>query len=137
MKKTLWTFDFTVITIGTIISAIASVAMSFALSLVVFDQTQSTFLTGLFTAASFIPSTILPLLIAPYIDKHSRKNIIVRLDYVSSILFLIFAFYLMNTAFSYMMYLCFTLMLTSIGAVYNLAYSSLYPELITKATTEG
>ena len=42
MKHTLWTFDFTIITLGTIISAIGSVAMNFALSLVVFDQTSST-----------------------------------------------------------------------------------------------
>ncbi|MEG0274912.1 MAG: MFS transporter, partial [Longicatena sp.] len=130
MKKTLWTFDFTVITIGTIISAIGSVAMSFALSLVVFDETQSTWLTGVFTAVSFIPSVVIPLLVAPYVDKHNRKHLIVRLDMLSGILYLIFTIYLLNNDFSYYMYLLFTVLIGSIGAIYNLAYSSLYPELI-------
>ena len=39
MKKTLWSHDFIIITLGTLISAIGSTAMSFALSLVVFDHT--------------------------------------------------------------------------------------------------
>ena len=49
MKKTLWSRDFTIITIGTLISAIGGTAMSFAFSLVVFDNTDSTMLTGIFT----------------------------------------------------------------------------------------
>lgn len=46
MKKTLWSHDFIIITLGTLISAIGSTAMSFALSLVVFDHTSSTLMTA-------------------------------------------------------------------------------------------
>lgn len=132
MKHTLWTFDFTMITLGTIISAIGGVAMNFALSLVVFDQTSSTLATGIFAAVSFLPSTLIPLLCAPYVDTHIRKHIIVRLDAVSGLLYLMFSYYLLHHTFSYSVYMIFSLVVGSIGAVYNLAYTSLYPELITK-----
>ncbi|MEG2800191.1 MAG: MFS transporter, partial [Erysipelotrichaceae bacterium] len=87
MKKTLWTFDFSVITIGTIISAIGGIAMNFALSIVVFDQTNSTFLTAVFSAVSFIPSLLLPIFVAPYVDAHNRKHMIVRIDTVNGVLY--------------------------------------------------
>ena len=61
MKSTLWTKNFTIITLGTLISAIGGVAMQLALSLVVFDQTESTFLSGLFTAASLVPGMTLAI----------------------------------------------------------------------------
>lgn len=132
MKNTLWTFDFTVITLGTLISAIGGVAMNFALSLVIYDQTNSTWLTGAFMAVSIIPSTILPLIIAPYVDTHHRKHMIVRLDMLSGLLYILFTFYLMSNKFSYAMYMLFSVIVSSISAIYNLAYSSLYPELIPK-----
>ena len=44
MPRTLWTRNFTIITLGTVISAIGGVAISFALSFVVFDNTGSTLL---------------------------------------------------------------------------------------------
>lgn len=131
-KKTLWTFDFTVITVGTIISAIGGVAMNFALSLVVFDQTSSTFLTGVFAAVSFVPSIVIPLLAAPFVDSHVRKHIITTLDMVSGILYLLFSLILLFQDFSYILYMCFSLIISSISAVYSLAYTSLYPELIPK-----
>ena len=52
MKKTLWSKNFTIITLGTVISAIGDTAMGFALSFVVFDTTGSTLLSALFTAVS-------------------------------------------------------------------------------------
>lgn len=132
MNKTLWTFDFTIITIGTIISAIGGVAMNFALSLVVFDQTSSTFLTGIFASVSFMPSVVIPLLAAPFVDTHQRKTIIVMLDACSGCLYVLFSFYLLHHPFSYFTYMSFSLLVSSIGSIYNLAYSSLYPELIPK-----
>lgn len=131
-RNTLWTYDFTVITIGTIISAAGGIAMSFALSLVVFDATSSTMLTGFFTAISFIPSVVIPLLAAPYVDKHNRKQMIVRLDALSGIVYVLFTFFLLFHSFSYWMYMIFSFITNSISAVYNLAYNSLYPELIPK-----
>lgn len=130
MKKTLWTKDFTLITIGTIVSAIGGTAMGFALSLVVFDNTSSTWLTGLFGSVMMVPSVILPIISAPFIDSCSRQKIIVRLDTLNGIIFLGISVYLTFYPFSYLMYMCIGLIVSSIGTVYSQAYNSLYPELI-------
>ena len=75
-KKTVWSWNFTVITLGTLISAIGGAGITLGLSLVVFDQTQSTLLSGLYTAISMIPGITLPVLFGPLVDKANRKHII-------------------------------------------------------------
>ena len=90
MKKTLWSRDFTIITIGTLISAIGGTAMSFAFSLVVFDNTDSTMLTGIFTGLSMIPAILIPIIAAPFVDTCERKKVIVRLDAFNGICYLVF-----------------------------------------------
>lgn len=132
MKNTLWTKNFIIITMGTIISAIGGTAMSFAMSFVVFDNSQSTLLAGIFSAVSLIPSLILPVVISPYLDRFRRKPVIVGLDCLDGILYLIFAFYLLKQPFSYPVYMVFSLITSSTGTIYNLAYNSLYPNLIEK-----
>lgn len=132
MKKTLWSHDFTIITIGTLVSAIGSTAMNFALSLVIYDHTSSTLMTGVFAAVSLIPTILLPILAAPLVDHAVRKNIIYKMDAFNGFLYLGFALYLTLQPFSYGMYLIFSLIISSTGAVYNLAYLSLYPDLIPK-----
>ena len=130
MKNTLWTKNFTIITLGTVISAIGGVAMGFALSFVVFDNTGSTLMMALFAAASSLPGIILPVLLSPYLDNFRRKPVIVGLDYLSAAIYLLFGLYLLKHSFSLPLYLLFSLACGSIGSVYNLAYESLYPNLI-------
>ena len=130
MQNTLWTKNFTIITLGTVISAIGGVAMGFALSFVVFDNTGSTLMMALFAAASSLPGVILPVLISPYLDNFRRKPVIVGLDYLSAVIYLLFGLYLLKHSFSLPLYLLFSLLCGSIGSVYNLAYESLYPNLI-------
>ena len=130
MKNTLWTKNFTIITLGTVISAIGGVAMGFALSFVVFDNTGSTLMMALFAAASSLPGIILPVLLSPYLDNFRRKPVIVGLDYLSAVIYLLFGLYLLKHTFSLSLYLLFSLACGSIGSVYNLAYDSLYPNLI-------
>ena len=130
MKNTLWTKNFTIITLGTVISAIGGVAMGFALSFVVFDNTGSTLMMALFAAASSLPGIILPVLLSPYLDNFRRKPVIVGLDYLSAVIYLLFGSYLLKHTFSLPLYLLFSLACGSIGSVYNLAYESLYPNLI-------
>ena len=130
MKQTLWSKNFTIITLGTVISAIGGVAMGFALSFVVFDNTVSTFLSALFTAVSALPQIVLPVLISPYLDNFRRKPVVVGLDYLMGVFYLLFGWYLLRHSFNLPLYLIFSLLCSSIGAVYSLAYSSLYPKLI-------
>lgn len=130
MKNALWTKNFTIITLGTIISAIGGTAMSFAMSFVVFDNSQSTLMAGIFSAVSLIPALILPIVVSPYLDRFRRKPVIVGLDCMDGILYLIFAFYLLQHSFSYPVYMTFSLLTSTTGTIYNLAYTSLYPNLI-------
>ena len=81
-KKTLWSRNFTIITLGTVISAIGGVAMGFALGFVVFDNTGSTLLTAVFSAVSLLPRAVLPVLVSPYLDNFRRKPVVVGLDYL-------------------------------------------------------
>ena len=129
-KKTVWSWNFTVITLGTLISAIGGAGITLGLSLVVFDQTQSTLLSGLYTAISMIPGITLPVLFGPLVDKANRKHIIVGLDTLSGLIYLSFMVYISKTGFSYGAYLLFNLVTGCIWQVYNLAYASLYPDLI-------
>ena len=131
-SPTLWTRNFTIITVGTLISAIGGTAMGLALSLIVFDQTASTWLSGLFAATSLFPGAVLPILIAPYVDRCDRKRLIVRLDALSGLLYLLFGMYLWRHPFSYVAYMLFSLVTGCIGTAYNLAYDALYPDLIPK-----
>lgn len=130
MKKTLWTKNFTIITTGTIISCIGGVAMNLALGLVVFDNTSSALLTGLYQASIMIPSILLPILIAPYMDSHKRKPFIYGLDGLLGCLYLTFALYLMKHDFSYLLYMLFGFVTNGISSVYSTAYSAFYPDLI-------
>lgn len=132
MKKTLWSRDFTIITMGTLISAIGGVAMNFAFSIVVFDQTRSTMMTGIFSAISFVPSIVIPILAAPYVDRCVRKKVITNIDAGNGILFLLFALFLSVKGFSYPAYICFSFVTGCSNAVYHLAYYALYPDLIPK-----
>lgn len=129
-EKTLWTKNFTIITLGTLISSIGGVAMNLGLSLVVFDQTQSTWLSGVYAAISMLPGIALPILLGPVIDRMNRKHIIVGLDAFSGVWYLVFLWYIHHYGFVYGAYLVFSLMIGCIASVYNLAYECLYPDLI-------
>ena len=129
-KKTVWSWNFAIITLGTLISAIGGAGITLGLSLVVFDQTQSTLLSGIYTAIAMVPGITLPVLFGPLVDRANRKHIIVGLDAISGLIYLLFMAYIHETGFSYGAYIVFNLVTGCIWQVYNLAYSSLYPDLI-------
>ena len=76
----LWTWDFTIITLGSVVSLIGGVLSSFAMSIMVLDYTGSVFFYALFNAAYQVPMLACPVLAGPYLDRMSRKRVIYRLD---------------------------------------------------------
>ncbi len=132
MKETLWTKNFILIMLGTVISAIGGVGLSLALSVTVYDNTQSTWLTGLYSALTIIPSILLPVLVSPIVDRFSRKNIIVTLDLLLGIVFLVFAWLTKTGYFNFYFYVLMGLIMNVNGVIYGLAYDSLFPNLIPK-----
>ncbi len=130
-KDTLWTKNFTCITVATFLSAIGGEAMNLPISLLVFDETKSTFLAALIMVCGMLPDIILPIFIAPLIDKGGKKKWIVGLDILLAILFFGMGLWIHFHSFVYLLYLLFTLVIGTISVFYRLAYSSWYPDLIT------
>ena len=83
-QKTLWTKDFTSIAIATILTAVGGEAMNLPISLLVFDETGSTFLSALVLICGVLPDIVLSVLVAPLIDKGGKKKWIVGLDIVTA-----------------------------------------------------
>ena len=70
----LWTKNFSCITIATVLSAIGGEAMNLPISLLVFDETKSTLLSAIILVRGMMPDMILPILVAPLIDKGGKKK---------------------------------------------------------------
>jgi MFS family permease len=130
IKSGLWTKNFTFIISGTIVSAIGGVGLNLALSVTVYNHTQSTWLMGLYSAITIVPGMLLPVLLSPFVDRYPRKKIIVRQDLFMGVMFLLFAWWTHTRAFDFSFYLLMGLIISINGVIYGLAYNSLFPNLI-------
>ena len=136
MKKTLWTRDFVRITLATSLGAAGGIVSGFALSFLVFDETGSTLASALVLAIQLLPGAVLPLFIAPLMDRLPRKPFLVGGDAVNAALYALAGLYLLRCAFSYTAYLGFSLLLACLGAFDELAYGSFYPLVLPEGMEE-
>ena len=132
MTHKLWTKNFTIITVGSLISTMGNAVSNFALGLIVFNATQSTFLYSLFMIIAALPKIIIPLMIGPFVDRRSRKNIIVTIDTIYGFIFAVFAYIIYKDLYSYPLFVLLGITLGTLDSIYNVAYESLYPEFITE-----
>lgn len=131
-KKTLWTKDFSCITVSTVLTAVGGEAMNLPVSLLVFDETGSTFLSALVLICGVLPDVIFSVPAAPLIDKGGKKKWIVALDALSALLYAAMGLYISGHDFHYGLYLAFVLAVGTISVFYRLAYGAWYPNLIPK-----
>lgn len=131
-QKTLWSYDFTVITIGSFVSLVGSTLSNFALSLVVLDYTGSTFLYMLVMAAFQLPMMVCPVFAGPWLDRVSRRKVIYSLDFLSAGIYFLLFLLLQNGWFHYPVLLAGSALIGSINSVYSVAYGSFYPNLISE-----
>ena len=129
-KETLWTKDFSCITVATILSAIGGEAMNLPLSLLVFEETQSTFLAALLLICGMLPDVILPILVAPVIDRGTKKKWIVGLDVLMALLYVAIGAWAGQYGFNYGIYILFVFVVGTISVFYRLSFSAWYPDLI-------
>lgn len=129
-QQTLWTKNFTCITLATCLSIIGGEVMTVPLSLMVFEQTQSTMLSSIIMICSVLPDVLLSVLIAPFIDKGRKKQWIVGLDLLMMGIYILMGLWVANHEFQYMVYVAFSLVIGTISVFYRLAYNALYPDLI-------
>ncbi len=130
MRKTLWTKNFTLLIVATVCGSVGGIAGGFALSFLVFDETKSTLASALILAIQFIPGFVIPLVAAPWMDRLPRKPFLVAGDAINGVLYALAGIYLLKYPFHYTGYLCFSLLLASLGSFDSLAYNSIYPCLI-------
>lgn len=128
----LWTHDFTIISLGTVISMLGNAISGFAISLLVLDYTGSTFLYVLFMVCYQLPHLIVPLVAGPFLDRVSRKKVIYRLDFLSAGVYLLLGVLIAGQFFNYVLLLFVSLLIGSIDSVYVVAYDSFYPNLISE-----
>ena len=131
-RQTLWTFDFTVITTGSLVSLVGNALSNFALSLLVLDYTGSTFLYMLFQVSFQLPIMICPVLAGPYLDRVSRKKVIYTLDFLSAGIYFLLFLLLRGGWFSYPALFAVSLLTGVIDGIYIVAFDSFYPNLITE-----
>lgn len=131
MQK-LWSKDFTIITIGSVVSMFGNNIANFALSLFVLDYTKSTLMFALYMILYTIPQLILPSLTGPFVDKFSRRKTIYTLDFISTGIFAFLAFLAFINHLDYLIVVFFSAILGAMNSVYSVAYESFYPMLISE-----
>lgn len=129
-KKTLWTKNYSCITLATILSVIGGEAMNLPISLLVFEETRSTILSAFIMVCGILPDLLLSVFVAPLIDKGKKKRWIVGLDLLMVCVYLLMGIWVLHHEFCYGIYVAMTLVIGTISVFYRLAYDAWYPDLI-------
>ncbi|MCL2514045.1 MAG: MFS transporter [Oscillospiraceae bacterium] len=129
MKK-LWTRDFTILTLGSVVSVFGNTLAGFSINLMVLDYSNSVFLFILYLVIFNLPKILAPIVAGPLLDNFSRRKTIYALDFTSATLFLSLFFILRSGYFNYLFFLVMSFILGTIDSIYLVAYESLYPVLV-------
>lgn len=129
-RQTLWCKDYTLLILATTLGSIGGIAGSYAMNFLVFDETGSTLATGFLAALQIVPHFLIPILIAPWMDRMPRKPFLVGGDLIGGLLYGLAALYLHNYKFSYLGYLLFSLVINSVNAFDSLAFNCIFPRTI-------
>ena len=129
-NTSLWTRDFTIITIGSVVSMFGNALSGFAMSLMVLDISDSTLLYAIYIAMFTLPQLIMPVVSGALLDRFSRKKTIYTLDFISAALYLLMAGVLSAGWFSFPVFAVYCFILGAIQSMYMVAYESFYPLLI-------
>ena len=128
----LWTRDFTILTVGSVISMFGNAMTGFAMSLMVLDLSRSTLLYAIYLAMYTLPQLFMPIVSGAILDRQSRKKTIYTLDFISAGLYLLLAGVLTTGWFSFPVFAVYCFILGSIQSTYFVAYESFYPLLISE-----
>ncbi len=136
MKSKLWTRNFCLVTLASMLGSAGAIAGGFALSFLVFDETGSTLASALVVAIRLLPYVFVPLIAAPWMDRLPRKLFLVAGDVCNGLIYGVMGLWLLRFEFSYTGYLVLSVLLACLGSVDSLAYTSIYPQLIPKGAEE-
>ena len=130
--RPLWTRDFTIITLGSVVSMLGNALSGFAMSLMVLDISKSTLLYAIYIAMYTLPQLLMPIVSGAILDRFSRKRTIYSLDFLSAFLYALMAAILATGWFSFPFFAVYCFLLGSIQSTYMVAYESFYPLLISE-----
>ena len=131
-QPSLWTRDFTIITVGSVISMFGNALAGFAISLFVLDYTDTPLYYAVFVFLYTLPQLTAPLIAGPLMDRFSRRRTIFSLDFLSAGLYLAIALILHLGLMQFWCLALFTLVIGTVHSTYQVAYHSFYPLLITE-----
>ncbi|MDD3842976.1 MAG: MFS transporter [Candidatus Izemoplasmatales bacterium] len=129
MQK-LWNRNFTILTIGSFVSALGSFSSGISFGILIYRETGSPLTLALFTVANIIPRMITGFLAGPFIDRHSRIKIIYLLDFLTAFSFIAVAAVLFSGFFNVIIFTALAAFFGIIDTVYQIAFMSLFPEAI-------
>ncbi len=133
IRQKLWTKDFTILILGSVVSMFGSAVAGYAIGLLVLEKTNANImLYAVFMVCYSLPRIVLPLLAGPLLDRFPRRKVIYSLDFLSAAIYAGMYALLRMDYFSYSVFLLMSMVIGSIDSVYQVAYDSFYPNLISK-----
>ncbi len=131
MQK-LWTRDFTIITLGTVVSMLGNAIAGFALGVLILEMMDSSFAFSVYLAVNSLPKLLVPGIAGTFLDRFSRVKVIYTLDFLSAFIYLLIFFSLKLNYLTFPLFLILAFTIGTIDSIYAVAYDSLYPTYITK-----
>ena len=128
--KKIWSKDFILVVIGQIISIFGNTILRFALPLYLLSETGSAALFGIVTAIAFIPMIIISPIGGVIADRVNKRNIMVILDFVTSLLVVTFMI-AMGKVDAVLLILVTMIILYGIQGAYSPAVQASVPALLT------
>lgn len=128
----LWTKNFTILTLGSFISALGNSAAGIAFGILIFKETGSPFTLAIYTVLNIIPRVLVGFLAGPFVDRHSRRKMIFTLDFISTFFFLMVSLILFTGFFNVIVFTAIAMLFGIMDTIYQLAFMSLFPEVIEK-----
>ncbi len=126
----LWNRNFSIVTIGSFISALGSAAAGIAFGILIYVETGSPLTLALFTVANIVPRVITNFLVGPFVDRHPRRKIIYSIDFFYAFLFLVIGLVLYQGYFNVWVFTAVGAFIGVIDTIYQVAFMSLFPEVI-------
>ena len=128
----LWTKDYTIITIGSVVSMLGNSMAGFAMSLFVLDYTQSPLYYAIYMFLYTLPQIAAPVLAGPLMDRFSRRRTIYMLDFASTAIYALLAGLMYFGLFSFWAFASITFIIGTIHSAYTVAFESFYPMLVSE-----
>lgn len=130
-KNKLFKKDFTLVVVGQIISLFGNAILRFALPLYILKQTGSPSLFGYVTALSFLPMILLSFIGGILSDRVNKRNIMVLLDFATSIIITI-TLLLLNQVSIAPLFIIVLMLLYGISGTYQPTVQASIPSLVDK-----